>query len=425
MKQKDYEEEIKLKRVILALILSIVFISGLLYSGPTEDKSLRLPLGPAQYRGKFLEIRPGQLFSARKGQPISFGQMIKDLKKARFIYVGETHDDLDMHEMQFRIIQALYTQDPNLAIGLEQITAELQPVLDDWVAGKLDEESFLRQIRWYLTWNFNYGYYKKIFDFAREKQISIFALNAPHQLISKVRMRGYESLTEEEKKIIPPLDLTNEEHRLLIKTIFESEEIPPQMKGANLEAMFEALYRAQVAWDETMGQKAVRAAEVTGRRMVVLAGSGHMLYNLGLNFRAYRLSHQPLATVIGVQVKENSKLKVSRGLADYLYGVKEKSYPFYPAIGLNLKKVEGLSNLVVQADPTEPLARQAGFQKGDVILSVEDKSIDDLNEWRMFLAKYNWGSEVKFNVLRNGEVINLTLQFEPELVIKPEKKQGN
>ncbi|MBC7361056.1 MAG: PDZ domain-containing protein [Candidatus Aminicenantes bacterium] len=168
MKQKDYEEKIKLKRIILALILSIVFISGLLYSGPTEDKSLTLPLGPAQYRGKFLETRPGQLFSARKGQPISFDQMIKDLKK-----------------------------------------------------------------------------------------------------------------------------------------------------------------------------------------------------------------------------------------------------------------VEGLSNLVVQANPTEPLAKSAGFQKGDVILSVEDKSFDDLNEWRMFLAKYNWGSEVKFKVLRNGEVINLTLKLEPELVIKPEKKQGN
>lgn len=197
------------------------------------------------------------------------------------------------------------------------------------------------------------------------------------------------------------------------------------MKEANLEARFEALNRAQVAWDETMGQNAVRAAEATGRRMVVLAGSGHMLYNLGLNFWAYPLSHQPLATVIGVQVEENSKLTVSRGLADYIYGVKEKSYPFYPAIGLNLKKVEGLSNLVVQANPTEPLAKAAGFQKGDVILSVKEKSFDDLNEWRMFLAKYNWGSEVKFKVLRNGEVTNLILKLEPELVIKPEKKQGN
>lgn len=418
-------ERISARWVILVLLLYFSFLSTFLYSQSAEDKVLQLPLGPARYRGQFLEISPGQLFSAGKGRPISFAQMIKELNKARFIYLGETHDDLEMHEMQFKIIEALAAQNQELAIGLEQVTVDLQPVLDDWVAGKLDEENFLRQIRWYITWNFNYGYYKKIFDLAREKHLPLFALNAPRQIISKIRMSGYESLTEEERRIVPSLDLTNEEHRLLLKTIFESEEIPPQMRGGSGQAMFEALYRAQVAWDETMGRNAVRAAEETSRKVIVLAGSGHLLYHLGLNFRAERLARQPMATVIGVRVKENSKLKVSRGLADYIYGVQEKSYPFYPAVGLSLKKVEGLSNLVVQTDPEEPLAQAAGFKKGDVILSAEDKHFDDLNEWRMFLARFNWGSEIKIKVLRNGEVINLTLKLEPELLTSSKKKEEN
>ncbi|MCR4409780.1 MAG: ChaN family lipoprotein [Candidatus Saccharicenans sp.] len=412
---------VKLIRKILENGIAVFLVAGFLVTGlwsqgRTEDKTLTLPLGPKQLRGRFIRLESGQLYSARKGKPVSFEAMLKEMKKARLIHVGETHDDLEMHEMQFRIIEALYRQDPNLAIGLEQVTVDLQPVLDRWVAGELDEVSFLREISWYVTWNFNFKYYQKIFDFAREHRLPIFALNAPRNLISKVRMQGYEALSDEEKRIIPPLDLSQQEHRLLIRTIFESEEIPPQMKGANLDSMFEALYRAQVAWDETMGRNAVRAAEATGRRVVVLAGSGHMLYSLGLNLRAGLLSRLPQVTVIGVQVAEGQSLRVSRGLADFIYGVKFRDYPAYPAVSINLKKVEGLNNLVVASRPTEPLARASGLEKGDVILSVAGKEVSEVNDFRMILAGFNWGEEVKIKVLRSGEVLTLNLKLDPSLL---------
>ncbi len=411
-------------RLILEIVLkglSLFFLVGFLVTGlwsqnQAENKTLTLPLGPKQLRGRFIRLESGQLYSARKGKPVSFEAMLKEMKKARLIHVGETHDDLEMHEMQFRIIEALYRQDSQLAIGLEQVTVDLQPVLDRWVAGELDEGSFLREISWYVTWNFNFKYYQKIFDFAREHRLPIFALNAPRNLITKVRMQGYVALNEEEKRVIPSLDLSHQEHRLLIRTIFESEKIPPQMKGADLDSMFEALYRAQVAWDETMGRNAVRAVEGTGRRVVVLAGSGHLLYGLGLNLRAGLLSRLPQVTVIGVQVAEGQSLRVARGLADFIFGVRARDYPAYPAVSINLKKVEGLKNLVVAARPTEPLARSSGLEKGDVILSVAGKEVFEVNDFRMILAGFNWGEEVKIKVLRNGEVLALSLKLDPSLL---------
>jgi len=402
-----------LKEATGLLILALILMSWLWSQVRAEDKSLLLPLGPKEHRGRFINVESGQLYSARKGKPVTFESMVREMKKARLIHVGETHDDLEMHEMQFRIIEALYLQDSNLAIGLEQVTVDLQPVLDRWVAGELDESSFLREIRWYVTWNFNYNYYKKIFDFAREHKLPIFALNAPRNLISKVRMQGYEALNEGEKKVIPSLDLNQVEHRLLVRTIFESEEIPPQMKGAGLDSMFEALYRAQVAWDETMGRNAVRTAEASGRRVVVLAGSGHLLYGLGLNLRTRLLSRWPQVTVIGIQVAEGSRQKVSRGLADFIYGVKAREYPAYPAVSINLKKVEGLKNLIVASRPSEALARMSGLDKGDVILSVDGQEVFEVNDFRMILAGFNWGEEIKFKVLRNGEVLDLSLKLDP------------
>ena len=407
------------KPIRLILVFSIIFSMAILAWG--EDRSLTLPLGPKPYRGKLINIKAGQLYSARSGKAVAFERMIKEMARARFVYLGETHDDLEMHDWQYKIIRALYENEASLAIGLEQVTVDLQPVLDSWVSGELDEETFLKRLSWYLTWNFNYGYYKKIFDFAREKKIPVFALNVPRNLINKVRLQGYEALSEEEKNLIPALDLKNEEHRLLIKTIFESEEISPQMKGNNLEAMFEALYRAQVAWDETMARNAVRAVESTGKKIVILAGSGHLLYSLGINLRVARLRPQPSTTVVGLQVPEGTGLQVSRGLADYIYGVQEKIYPYYPAIGLSLKKVEGLENLVVSSGPNEPLAASAGFQKGDVIISVENKYFTNLQDLRMFLSGFNWGSELSVKVLRNGEVVNLLLKLDPQVIIKKNK----
>lgn len=418
MKRIFFDISIHFKRELVIGLFAVLILSGISTIAGAEDRALTLPLGPKEYRGRFLTVEPGRLYSAKKGKAIRFEAMVKEMAKARLIHLGETHDNLEMHDWQFRVIEALYWQSPDLAIGLEQVTVELQPVLDRWVAGELEEENFLQEIKWYLTWNFNYNYYRKIFDFARDHQIPMFALNIPRNLINKVRLQGYEALGEEEKKLIPPLDLSNEEHRLLLRTIFESEKIPPQMRGTDPEAMFEWLYRAQVAWDETMGRNAVRVAEATGRRVAVLAGSGHLLYNLGLNLRAWKLSRLPQVTVIGVQVAEDTGLKVSRGLADFVYGVVRREYPAYPAVSLPLKKVEGLQNLVVASNPAEPLAKAAGFQKGDIILEVNGRPAFEINNLRMILAAAVWGQEVPVRVLRNGDIASLTIKLDPELVKK-------
>ncbi len=73
---------------------------------------------------------------------------------------------------------------------------------------------------------------------------------------------------------------------------------------------------------------------------------------------------------------------------------------------------------MVAANPTEPLAKNAGFQKGDVILTVEEKPVEDVHEFRWLMAKHNWGDEVKVKVLRSGEVIQLNIRFDPELLKK-------
>ena len=258
------------------------------------DLTLTLKIGDPKLKDKVMDIGVGAILSGRTGRPVGFEKMIDEMMPARIVHVGESHNAMPMHEIELQVIRALYAKDRHLAIGMEMVPVTLQEALNKWTAGLLTKNEFIREIRWYVTWNFNFGYYEKIFDFAREHRLPIYALNAPREVITKIRMRGWDALNDEEKAFFPgPPDVSNQDHRTLIRAVFESSDLPEAMRGPGLDSVFEGLYRSQSAWDEVMGANAVRAAQAEGRRLVVCVGSGHLLYNLGLNRRAFEKSKLP------------------------------------------------------------------------------------------------------------------------------------
>jgi len=397
---------------LLTEILSIFFLASMLCGSGQEDKTLTLQIGNKKLKDKAMEVTPGNIYSAQEGRPIPFSKMIAEMKDCEFVYVGETHDSLPMHEIQARIILALCEQQRGLSIGLEMFPATSQDALNKWSLGILSRDEFIQESRWYVNWNFNFGFYEGIFMLAKDNKIPVYALNAPREIIAKIRMRGWDGLSEEEKKIVPNPDLSHEEHRTLIRTIFEDTELPPQMKGKGLEMAFEGLYRAQSAWDEVMALNAVSAQKREDKKMVILAGSGHLIYNLGINRRAYERSHMPYKTVICVTVPEGrERVSVSRSLADYVWAIPEEKMPVFPSVGLRIKKFEGLDNLVIESDPISGVALGADFKKGDVILDVDGKSFSDINELRIYLADFKWNDEVRFHLLRDASEKEVLLRF--------------
>ena len=406
-----------IKKITAISIFLLTF--SILCGQEEEDKILLLKIGDKKLKDKTINVSAGKIYSAREGSHISFQKMIKEMKESEFIYVGETHNSLPMHDIQSKIIQALYEQDRNLSIGLEMFPVSFQEALNKWSMAILSQDEFIRESRWYVNWNFNFGFYEKIFNLAKNNKIPLYALNAPRSIIRKIRMKGWSKLSEDEKKAVPKPDVSHEEHRILIRTIFESMELPHQMKSGDLDMVFEGLYRAQSAWDEVMAFNALQSRKREGRKMVVLVGSGHLLYNLGINRRAYEKNRLPLKTVICVVIPEGKKsIKVTRSLADYVWGINEEKMPIFPSIGLRFKKFDRLDNLVIESKPIDGISKNANFEKGDVVLSVDGKSFSDINELRIYLAEFNWDDEVKFCLLRNAQQLEVLLKFQP-----PEKKE--
>ncbi len=408
----------------VAWFLCLTLVLPLLARGQDEeDKTLRLPIGDARLKDRTMNVAAGEILAARTGKPAAFSRMIKELAGYRFVYVGESHDSLAMHDIQLQVIQALHAKSPDIAVGLEMLPLETQPVLDRWSQGLLSRDEFLRESRWYVHWSMNFGYYEKIFEFAKANRIPLYALNAPREVIAKVRAGGRDSLTEAEKEVVPPLDLGLEDHRALMRAIFGESDIPHEMKGgeAAFDKMFEGLYRAQVAWDEVMAANAIRGAEASKSRLVVLAGSGHMIYGLGINRRVHDRNRLPFGTVVAVTAGPAGEAAVvARSLADFVYGVPEEKRPAFPAVGLALKKFEGLNNPVIERRPIDGVAVGQDFEKGDVILSVDGREFPDINALRMYLAGFKWGEACRFRLLRGAAVKDVDLKFREAPAATPE-----
>ena len=104
------------------------------------------------------------------------------------------------------MIEELAAAGRRVRVGLEMYPYPEQRWLDDWSAGRLAEDAFLEGSRWYRNWGYNWLYYRDIFLFARDHRLRLFAINAPREVVSAVRQKGFQGLTPEEAAHIPTTD---------------------------------------------------------------------------------------------------------------------------------------------------------------------------------------------------------------------------
>jgi len=200
---------------------------------------------------------------------IPFDRMVAEAAKSRIVVVGETHDNRAHHDLQLKLIRTLHEGGTVLAVGLEMFRAENQELLEKWWRWGMPTEQFesLYRENWGMPWIL----YRDIFLYARQKRIPLVGLNVPREVIAKVAREGYGSLTESERKKLPPgLTCTvDEAYRSFIRKTFAAH-----VHGSG--RTFEHFCEAQMVWDTAMAIYAVEYLDKNpGSRMVILAGSVH------------------------------------------------------------------------------------------------------------------------------------------------------
>jgi uncharacterized iron-regulated protein len=94
---------------------------------------------------------------------------LERLAAARVALLGERHDDAADHAWQARLVAAIADRGGGLAVGFEMFPRRVQPVLDAFVAGRLDRDAFLEAVGWREVWGFDPGLYDGLFGLCRER----------------------------------------------------------------------------------------------------------------------------------------------------------------------------------------------------------------------------------------------------------------
>ncbi|MCP4568244.1 MAG: ChaN family lipoprotein, partial [FCB group bacterium] len=164
---------------------------------------------------------------------------------------------------------------------------------------------------YFRKWGYDYRLYREIIDFARSSQIPIKALNLEKEIVSNVfKGGGMSALSQEERNGLPldrDLDVPGYRERL--------EPVYRMHASDGVSGRFADFLQAQALWDETMAERVVAyLAAHPGRRMVVLAGKGHVIKDTGVPQRVHR--RMPVAQAV-VLNKEGMELDPAG--ADFLF----------------------------------------------------------------------------------------------------------
>ncbi|MEM6885868.1 MAG: ChaN family lipoprotein [Verrucomicrobiota bacterium] len=214
----------------------------------------------------------------------TFENVIEDLTQARVVYIGETHRIKRHHEWQLRILKGLHEKQKMLIIGLEQMEDIYQPQLDAFNRGELSFEELAEQTEWSKRWR-NFRSYQPLVEFAQENQIPVVALNAKAEVIRKVGRHGLAALEDTERSLLPA-DIRWENdpqyRQLLDQLLMVHMPLTPEK--------LTPVFQAQVSRDEAMAENLVLALNARPNETIaiVIAGSGHMDYGLGIPPRITR-----------------------------------------------------------------------------------------------------------------------------------------
>jgi len=254
----------------------------------------------------------GDVVRLKDRATIPFDRMVGEASKSRVVVIGETHDNQAHHDLQLKIIRTLYEGGAPLAVGLEMFRAESQELLDKWWRWGMPTEQFeaLYRENWGMPWIL----YRDIFLYSRQKRIPLVGLNVPRDVIAKVAREGFASLTEAERKKLPPgLACTlDEAYRSFIRSTFTEHA---HASGRS----FEHFCEAQMVWDTAMAIYALEYLERNpGSRIVILAGSVHAWKRAIPRQIATMRPDVTVSVILPAQGGKGDRERVTAEDADYL-----------------------------------------------------------------------------------------------------------
>ncbi len=291
---------------------------------------------------------PQRVYDSGDKRFSDFEAMLSELARADVVFVGEQHNDPATHKLERAILEGLLRRQVSVTVALEMFERDVQQSLDDYLAGRLSEQEFLKGSR---PWP-NYATdYRPLVEIARAHNWPVLAGNTPRRLASLVSRQGLtaiSSLPDADKKYVAaqiqcPFDDYYKRFTDAMTSHPSGDDKKQQEKDEKREAeqraMVEKFYSAQCMKDETMAESIAASFSQSngsqGKRIVVhFNGAFHSDYKLGTAARTVRRlpkAKVKVVSIIPVDNLDSIKADEYRKRGDYLIfclkPVKQKDAP--------------------------------------------------------------------------------------------------
>lgn len=292
--------------------IAIVTLAAAACGGRYQASAPTTAAAPAE--GLDAAALPYAIVDGHTGRAVDEATFWRAVEGAAAVCLGEEHPNPHHHWAQLAIVRRLAAVGGRRALGLEMIQGSLQGIVDDLVAGAIDEPTFVNRVAWAERWGFPWPLYQPTVAAARAAGWSVRALNADVALVKRVARVGVAGLDAAERAALPELFLDDAGHRAWFDGVMR--ELGDH-GGAGPKP--DDMYAAQVVRDEAMAAGAAAWLADGGGAIAILAGNGHCHDGAIVG----RLRRRAVAPVVSVRAIVDSDgalaAAVTEASADYLW----------------------------------------------------------------------------------------------------------
>lgn len=238
----------------------------------------------------------GRIWDVKAGAFVDVSALVKQLAAARFVLLGERHDNPDHHRLQARVVDKLVQAGRRPAVVFEMLDVSQQAAVEQYVARPdASAAGFGAALAWEHTSWPPFAEYEPIFAAAFTHKLPIFAGNLPNAAAKALVKQGLAALPAErvaELQLAVPFPAPLEASLL--------DELRGSHCGQLPETLLAPMALAQHARDAQMAKVLATAGVSDGA--VLIAGGGHARHDRGVPYHLQRAT--PGVTVANVVFRE-------------------------------------------------------------------------------------------------------------------------
>lgn len=234
-----------------------------------------------------------QVLDTQTGRIVLFSEFMTKLEQQDIVYLGEEHHNPYHIQAALKVLDQLVADGIEPTIGMEMFGWDGQPALDGYVATPQSvTNEFLEHVRWKQNWGGAFEDYAPLVTFARDRHLTVLAMNPPKPLVRRVVKLGLDQARQEREW--EPWGILQED---IVDDPAYRERIVDQLRRCHggTEEHFRTMYEASMVRDEGMARTLVHRQEEFRResdgprRMIVsYTGGGHVQYGLPVPKRVAR-----------------------------------------------------------------------------------------------------------------------------------------